>query len=437
MRKGRRSPRLGVAGLWHLGSVISAAWSGKGFRVTGFDPDPGTVRALSRGEPPVFEPGLKEALSRSLGRKTLDFTFDVADLSGCDFVFLAFDTPVLDDDRSDLAPLENAVASLGRVLKDGSIVIVSSQTPAGTCARFRKELKSLNPALDCAYSPENLRLGEALSNYLRPGRIILGAAEESTRRKVQKLFSAIPAEVVPMGLASAEMVKHGINAFLAGSVAFANELADLCENIGADVRDVVAGMKSDPRIGERAYLSPGIGFSGGTLGRDLRVLDGISGNGGAGSLFGKALESNGRRKAAIVAKIESLSPGGVRGRRIGVLGLTYKPGTSTLRRSLPAEIVRLLAERGALITVFDPKADLGEWTGGAAPERARSAEDVVRGSEIVLLLTEWPEFLALPWKKLAGSGRTVFDAKGFLAPLGLGDLGYRYHRIGNGEKRHA
>ena len=421
-------PKIGVFGLWHLGCVISTSWSSLKHKVTAFDKDEALIKGLSKGEPPIFEPNLSDTIKKNIKNKTLSFTTDLGNLRACDFVFLAYDTPVLDDDRSDLTVLENAIQDMGGVLKNGSVVIVSSQTPAGICAVYRKILKAKNPTLDLAYSPENLRLGQAIANYLSPGRIILGTADKNTEKKVIALFKAIPAEVIPMSLTSAETVKHGINAFLASSIAFTNELADICEKSGADIVDVARGMKTDDRIGMKAYLSPGIGFSGGTLGRDLRVLDSLG-----GTFFGEIFRRNARRKNAVIKRLkENMEGKSLSALKVGVQGLTYKPGTSTLRRSLPVEIVRELTGEGAQVSVFDPKADYSEWKGEKSFTVAASAEHIVRDSEAVLILTEWPQFEKLPWRTLLKKNKPqiIFDAKNCLLKLGLDKAGYRYLRIG-------
>ena len=257
---------IGVVGLWHLGCIISTSWAKLGNTVIGFDYDAKRVKNLKAGDPPLYEPGLKESINTVLAAKTLCFTTNIGDLSQCDFVFLSYDTPVREDDSTDATILTDSVNDLKKILKNGSVLIVSSQSPAGFCRELRGILKEANSSIDIAYSPENLRLGEALQCYMKPGRIILGTADPKTEMQCRELFSQIEADLLCMNLESAEMVKHGINSFLANSIVFANHLAETCESSGAIIDDVVRGMKTDPRIGSKAYLSPGIGFSGGTLG---------------------------------------------------------------------------------------------------------------------------------------------------------------------------
>ena len=349
MEKNIHEKKIGIIGLWHLGCVLSASWSKLGNRVYGFDYDNNRIKKLQDGIPPIFEPHLSEKIKEGMNKGLLSYSEKIQSLSGCYYIFLCYDTPVGDDDSCDTSILEKSIADISEVAQDDAVIIVSSQSPVRFCSVLRNRLLKRNETLDLAYSPENLRLGEAIDCYLNPGRIILGTQNEITERKCVELFQQITNEILKMNLESAEMVKHGINSYLSTSIVFANHLSDICERNNARIDDVVKGMKSDPRIGEKAYLSPGIGFSGGTLGRDLQVLN-VANNkvNGYARLFGIIHKFNNERKLAIVNKIEIIL-NGLKEKKVGVLGLTYKPGTSTLRRSLPLEIVYLLIENGAQV----------------------------------------------------------------------------------------
>lgn len=426
--------KVGVVGLWHLGCVISASWSKLGLRVKGFDHNLERLEKLRRGVLPVYEPGLKEILVDNVQRGRLDFVVDTAGLSDCDFIFLTYDTPVLNDDSSDTTLLEQSIVELGGIMKDSAVLVVSSQSPVGFCSRMRKNLKEKNPSLDISYSPENLRLGEAIECYLKPDRIILGTNNRETEKRCVELFSMVTTNVIAMSLESAEMVKHGINSFLASSIVFANNLADLCEYSGANIKDVVKGMKSDPRIGSMAYLSPGIGFSGGTLGRDLKVLDQRNSQaGGEARLFGFIHESNAKRKEVIVSKIEGILDG-LEQKHVGILGLTYKPGTSTLRRSLPLEIAHLLLEKKSVVKVYDPKADYSEIDGKVKFGIAKDIEEVSARADILVLLTEWEDFLRFDWITVKDrmNAPNFFDAKNALSEMEMTQKGFHYYSLGKG-----
>jgi len=423
---------IGVIGLWHLGCVLCAAWYRLGNKVIGFDYDKERVDRLNNGEPPLFEPNLSETLSRGLLEKSVRFSTDLRQLAECDCIFLSYDTPVSEDDSSDTSILTKSVSDVSSVMKNDSVLIVSSQSPAGFCRQLRDHLKNANTSLELACSPENLRLGEAIDCYLNPGRIILGTAAPEAEKKCRALFSCIQAEIVSMNLESAEMVKHGINSFLSSSIVFANQLADLCEMTGARIADVIRGMKTDPRIGSKAYLSPGIGFSGGTLGRDLKVLDRINEeNCGDAKLFGMVHRMNGERKHSIVRRIRNIL-GGVKAKKICFLGITYKPGTSTLRRSLPLEIVRLLLKDGAVVSVFDPKADYSELTARDPFLIAGNIPEAADAADMLVLATEWSEFKRFDWAPVAKTMRrpVFFDTRNFLDKKTLSACGFQYFSIG-------
>jgi len=425
--------KIGVVGLWHLGCVISSAWSKLGIPVIGFDYSQELIDNLNSHKPPIFEPNLQETIAASITANRLQFTAKIETLKDCDYVFLAYDTPVLDDDTSDLSPLKRAIGDLAGVMKNDGIIIVSSQTPVGTCGVFRDSLQKHNPTIELVYSPENLRLGEAIECYLKPGRVIVGADSQKAASKAAQLFGLLDTEIITMGLASAEMVKHAINAFLADSIVFANHLADLCEVSGANILDVVKGVKSDKRIGKGAYLSAGIGFSGGTLGRDLQVLSELNKSSRQKAFLYESLHRfNSERKNIIVDKIACIIGSTLNNKTITLLGLTYKPGTSTLRRSLPLEIAGLLAQKGAKLKVYDPQADYSEIKGKHPFEICPSIDDALLDSVLAVILTEWDEFKKYPWDKAAEKMKQtkLFDPKNFLYDLRLKNAGFEYFGVG-------
>lgn len=424
--------KIGVYGLWHLGSVLTASWAKLGNQVVGFDYDSNKIANLNNGIPPIYEPFLESTIKENLTNKMVKYTSDLNDLKECEFIFLAYDTPVLNDDSSDTSILVKSINDMKTVLTDGAIVIISSQSPVGFCSELRTILMNEKSTLELAYSPENLRLGEAIQCYLEPGRIILGTSNEKTEEKCVNLFKDIKGEVLCMSLESAEMVKHGINSFLATSIVFANHIADLCEIKSANIDDVVRGMKSDPRIGGKAYLAPGIGFSGGTLGRDLKVLDKINTEAKEfARLFGTIHKYNNERKLDIVTKIEKYF-GDLHEKIIGVCGLTYKPGTSTLRRSLPIEIIDLLIQKGGKVQVFDPKADYDELTDDVKFQIKNSITEVSMGVHFIIILTEWPEFKFFDWSTVSHlmKENIIFDTKNFLNKKELVQAGFKYLSIG-------
>ena len=429
----KKEKKIGIIGLWHLGCVLAAAWSKKNYIVSGFDHNKDRVENLTQGHLPIYEPGLEKNIKQSVTKNLLFFSDNIITLSNSDFIFLSYDTPVLENDDSDISILVQSVKEAAIIMKDNSVLIISSQTPVGLCTELRQEIKKINDSLDLAYSPENLRLGEALDCYINPGRIILGTANKETEEKCISLFQEISEDIIVMNLESAELVKHGINSFLATSIVFSNSLADVCEKSGAKIDDVVKGLKSDPRIGQKAYLSPGIGFSGGTLGRDLKVLDKFNKSiSGPAELFGFIHETNLKRKTTIVKKIITLIDG-TKDKTVGILGLTYKPGTSTLRRSLPLEIVDLLINEGVIVKVFDPKADYAELSFEPQFIITKSIDELSKNTDIFVLLTEWPEFKEFDWESISSKMNTslFFDTKNFLNQNEMKTIGFEYYSTGN------
>ena len=411
--------RVAVVGMWHLGSCMTASWLRVGKKVTAVEFDPGIAASLRNGRAPLFEPGVDEALRDGLAREQLRVATSGGAVAGSEFVFVAYDTPVGDDDRCDLAPIVAAIEEFGPHLDAGAVVVVSAQLPVGTARRLRTRLKTLAPAAELVYSPENLRLGEAMRCYLEPGHIVIGADDRAAGDRVEGLFGPMNARIFRMNLPSAEMAKHAINTFLATSVTIANQWADACGATGADFADVTEVLRADPRIGQRAYITPGIGFSGGTLGRDLRVLEEISTSllAGRAPLFGQVWRYN-QRRIEVVARRAAEIVGGVGGRGIALFGMTYKPGTSTLRRSLPISVARDLLARGARVSAHDPRADWRDVTPPDGLVVTDSPYSAATAADLVVLLTEWPEYLELDFTRLANvmARPLVLDTKGHLRP---------------------
>ena len=429
-----RPELIAVVGLWHLGSVIAASWAELGHRVVGIDRSAQVVGRLEAGGAPIREAGLDALIKTGVARGRLSFTTDARAVADSDFLFIAFDTPVDDEDRLDLAELDQAIRAAVPHLKDGAVVVVSSQVPVGTCGGWRRELQrsSRHKAVELVCAPENLSLGDAVRCYLHPDRVVVGAEDAAALDRVRALFAPMKAPFVTMSLASAEMAKHALNSFLATSVSFINEIATLCEVTGTDVLSVVEALKADPRIGPRAFLAAGLGFAGGTLARDIQVLREVGRTRRVTTpLLESVLEVNRGRAGLVVRRLlDRYSK--ISGLGVGVLGLTYKAGTSTLRRSVALEVIKTLSGAGATVRAFDPKADLSELDGSARFEVAADAYEAAQGASALLILTEWPEFAQLDYDRILSlmEEPVVIDGKNLLAPLRLSDRGFVYTGIG-------
>jgi UDPglucose 6-dehydrogenase len=418
--------RITVLGLWHLGCVTAACCAER-FPVRGLDFDPGLIASLSAGKPPISEPGLAELIEAGLRKGTLSFSSDMEKVCAeTDLLWVCFDTPVDENDRADTEFVLSRVRRCLAHLPAGALVLISSQMPAGTCKRLSGE----HPPFSFACSPENLQLGRALDAFRKPERIVVGARETAAREKLEWLFGHFCKNLLFVSPESAEMIKHALNSFLAGSVAFANEVARVCELVGADARQVEAGLKSDARIGPRAYLSPGPAFAGGTLARDVATLSELAREFGENLVLIPAIkESNDRHKQWALLKLQRLLVD-LKEKTVTVLGLTYKPLTDTLRRSSSIELCRSLVEQGASVRAFDPAIKDLQMNGVSL---CPSAAEALRGADAAVLATPWPEFRALDWSAAMREMRRplLIDALGFVREQAR-VTGAEYHTVGSG-----
>jgi UDPglucose 6-dehydrogenase len=422
-----------VKGLWHLGAVTAACLASIGHQVVGLDGDPVVVGGLRLGKAPLFEPRLDELLATGLQAGNLSFTSDRNDaLLDSEVVWVTYDTPVDHDDRADIEfVLSKLKASLSLMQRD-AVIIVSSQLPVGSISALEHYALSLGRAdLHFVCSPENLRLGNALNVFLKPDRIVLGIRSAEVKGKLAALLQPITDRLEWMSVESAEMTKHAINAFLATSVTFANEIAAICELVGADAKEVERGLKTEARIGPKAYLSPGGPFAGGTLARDIEYLGQAGFAGGVATpLLSSVKVSNDTHKNWVRRKLQGLFED-LEGVDVAVWGLTYKAGTSTLRRSLSVELCDWLISNGARLHVHDPAAtDLPQkWATNAT--RYAAAVDAARRADVLVVGTEWPDYRS-DIEKLPAEHRLsliVIDANRFLHAQAKA-LGLRYIAVG-------
>jgi len=411
--------KVAVLGTWHLGSVMSACLAQAGHAVVGFDPDRELVAGLATGRPPVAEPGLPALIAQETESGRLRFTTDVADaVRDADVVCVAFDTPVDDEDRADVEFVIRQVEAAFPALSTGAVVLSSSQLPVGTIRRIEQRWSAVAGERRVAFScsPENLRLGKAIEVFKQPDRIVIGVRDTRSRQVLSELFAPITDRIEWMSVESAEMTKHAINGFLATSVTFINEIATLCEQIGADAREVERGLKTERRIGPGAYLSPGSAFAGGTLARDVNFLRDLGRASTVSTPLMEGVAASNLAHRQWAQRRLTAELGTVRDRRIAIWGLTYKPGTDTLRRSSALELCRWLVNQDARVHVHDPAA-------GQLPAELR---DVTRhtdplaaaaGADALVIATEWPEYRRIDPASLVRvmADRLVLDANQFLA----------------------
>jgi UDPglucose 6-dehydrogenase len=439
--RANRGEPIGVVGLWHLGSVTAACVADAGNHVIGIDPDPAIVEGLLAGRPPVSEPGLAELLASNASR--LDFTCEPWALAGARRAWVTFDTPVDDDDGADVEwVLERSVELLAELPED-SLVVVSSQLPVGSIATLQERCAERrgDGGLRFACVPENLRLGRALESFRARDRIVAGVRDERDRVELAELLAPFTDQIQWMGVESAEMTKHALNGFLATSVAFINEIAEICESVGADAEEVSRGLKSEQRIGQRAYLGPGDAFAGGTLARDIGFLRGLAERRGLPAhVFTGVADGNAAHRHWTRRKLlELLGEAGaeerdaLRGRRVAVWGLTYKPGTDTLRRSSAVELCRWLASVGAEVSAHDPAVSVLPADLAAEVHLCASPLRALDGADALVVCTAWPDYLQVPVEDIVATlfAGLVVDPAGVLRGVLALPPGVRYVRVGS------
>jgi UDPglucose 6-dehydrogenase len=403
--------KICVLGLWHLGCV-TAACCARHFQVIGLEFDEETVSALNRGESPILEPGLNELLRAGLDRKSLHFcTNPRTACADAEVLWVCYDTPVNERDESDTGFVLERLRQVLAHARPGLLVLISSQLPVGTCAALEREF----PQVHFACSPENLRLGKALEAFEKAERIIAGTRTDADRPLLERLFKPFTSHVLFMRTESAEMVKHALNSFLAASITFINEIARLCERVGADAREVSTGLKSEPRIGPKAYLGPGGPFAGGTLARDVVTLTRLAAEKDEPlSLIPAIKTSNDLHRGWALRRLETVL-GDLHQRTIAVLGLVYTPNTDTLRRSAAVELCRQLVAAGARVQAYDPAISI---LSPDLPAIALAADlaGALSNADAAVVCTEWPQFRQADWGSLLSRmrGAVVIDPNRFL-----------------------
>ena len=433
---------VAVLGLWHLGSVTAACVAAAGHHVTAWDPDTGIAHRFAAGSPAVSEPGLAELVrvQADAGRLTTATDLEAA-VRPAEVVWITFDTPVDDEDRADVDSVVNHVAATFPYLRDDATVLISSQLPLGTARRLEELYATARPNGHATFasSPENLRLGRALEVFNTPDRVVVGVRNERDRERITRLFAPITDRLEWMSVESAELTKHAINAFLALSVAYINELATIGEQMGADAREVERGLKTERRIGPAAYLSPGGAFAGGTLARDVSFLRDLGGRLHCQTSIMDGVQASNREHRGWARRRLSLELGSLADRRIAVCGLTYKPGTDTLRRSEAIVLCRWLLDQGANVAVHDPA--VSELPDDLAARLHRHEEPLqaAQGADAIVVATEWPHYRQVPPDDLAPlmRDRLVVDANRFLGRTLGQDPRFRLISVGHPITRHA
>ena len=432
--------RIAMIGGGYVGLVSGACFAEFGSEVVVVEVDPARLAALRAGRMPIYEPGLDRLVAENVAAGRLSFTDALpAALEGAEAVFIAVGTPTRrGDGHADLSYVYAAADQVARALTGYAVIVTKSTVPVGTGRRIAEIVHAARPDLDfdVASNPEFLREGNAIGDFMRPDRVVIGAESERAREVLRRLYrplNLIETPIVFTGIETAELTKYAANAFLAMKVTFINEMADLCERTGADVHDVARGIGLDGRIG-RKFLHPGPGFGGSCFPKDTLALMRIAQEYGAPSRLVEATVAvNDARKAAMSARVIAACGGSVRGKTVAVLGLTFKPETDDMRDAPALPLVWRLVQDGAVVRAFDPEGM--EQARPLLPEGVvycRDALDAAAGADALVVVTEWNEFRALGPERLAGAmrGRVLVDLRNVYDPIAMREAGFAYQGIG-------
>ena len=426
-----------VVGLGHLGTVAAGGLAAAGHDVTGLDIDERKVRALQSGRAPMYEPGLEDCLASGVDRGNLRF-FRLDEFAAPleQIALIAAGTPSAPDGRADLSQVHSALGWVkSRKPKELTLVMKSTVPPGSGAAFVRQALQGVDA--EYVANPEFLREGRALQDWMFPDRIVLGAEPGASRgvAAVKEMYSGMDSPFLVTGITSAEMIKYAGNAFLATRISFINEMASLCDAVGASIDAVSDGLALDQRNGKKIYA--GVGYGGSCFPKDIRALEHLANVAGIRlDLLTAVTAVNDRQRELPVRRLLARFGGNLEGVTVGVLGLAFKPGTSDVRGAVSLDVINALAEHGAKVRAFDPQAVAA--ASPLLPESVRfgdTPEETAKGAHALLLLTEWAEIVEADWDVVAAkmrSPRFFFDGRNALNPLLLSQLGFEYMGIGRG-----
>ena len=431
--------RIAMIGTGYVGLVSGACFSEFGVHVTCVDKDAAKIEGLKRGEIPIYEPGLDALVANNVRAGRLAFATDLKQpVAEADAVFIAVGTPSRrGDGHADLTYVFAAAEEIAKSLGHYTVIVTKSTVPVGTGREVSRIVKKHRPdaAFDVVSNPEFLREGSAIGDFMRPDRVVIGADSDRAREVMQALYRPlylIETPIVFTGLETAELIKYAANSFLAAKITFINEIADLCEKVGADVHDVARGIGLDGRIG-RKFLHPGPGYGGSCFPKDTLALAQTARDYGAPvKLVETTIAVNDARKRAMAARVIEACGGSVEGATVAVLGLTFKPNTDDMRDAPSLDVVPALIEAGAAVRAYDPEGmrEAKKHLNGVA--WCESAYDAMTEADCLVILTEWNQFRALDVRRMRQLLRRklIVDLRNVYNPRDMAAAGFAYHSIG-------
>ncbi len=430
--------RITVVGTGYVGLVTAAGFADLGNRVVALDIDEEKIAKLRRGEMPIYEPGLAEVVARNVKAGRLSFTTSYAEaIPGAEFVFVAVGTPQAVNGEADLRYVAAAAQAIAEHMTGPLIIVNKSTVPVGTgdwVAEIVRQHQREPIPFAVVSCPEFLREGSALHDFMNPHRVVLGSLDREAAEKVAQLHLPLRAPILITDLRTAEMIKYASNAFLATKISFINEMANICETLGADVKEVARGMGYDPRIGP-LFLEAGLGFGGSCFPKDVQALARMAEDMGRyPQLLHAVLDINTDRRRMAVERVAELLGGDLHGKVVGLLGLAFKPNTDDMREAPSIDIARGLLARGAQVRAYDPIAM--DNARRILPEVTMMPDPytLAQGADALIVVTEWNEFKQLDLARIRDLMRqpVLFDGRNIYDPQRMAELGFVYRGVGRG-----
>lgn len=431
--------KICVVGTGYVGLVTGTCLADFGNRVTCVDVDEEKIRGLLAGRVPFYEPGLEEMVKRNTaGRRLLFSTSVESGVRDSEVIFIAVGTPSDEAGNADLTFVKNVAREIGRAMNGYKVIVTKSTVPTGTgemVAGIVRENRTGDHEFDVVSNPEFLREGSAIQDFMRPDRIIVGTESPKAMEIISEIYEPLyllETPIVKTDVATSEMIKYASNAFLATKISFINEIAGICDRVGADVSIVAKGMGLDKRIGSK-FLHAGAGFGGSCFPKDTRALIQIAEKAGVEPTITRAVVAlNNRLRTDMAEKIRAALGGDVKGKRVGVLGIAFKPNTDDVRESPALAVIGILREWGADVRAFDPVAGPNGLRETPDLPLADSIEDAARGAEALVLMTEWNEFRELDLGELKGimAAPVLVDCRNVYEPRKVRESGFTYYSVG-------
>ncbi|GJL85975.1 MAG: UDP-glucose 6-dehydrogenase [Micavibrio sp.] len=435
--------RIGMVGTGYVGLVSGTCFAEFGIDVVCLDKDEHKIERLKKGDIPIYEPGLEDLVEKQVKAGRLSFTTDLKEaVEGADAVFIAVGTPPGEDGQADMSYVEAAAREIAGALDRYTVIVTKSTVPVGTARVVEKIVREENPKaeFDVCSNPEFLREGAAINDFMRPDRIVIGTDSERAVEVMRRLYRPLYINETPMVVTtpeSSETIKYAGNAFLATKITFINEIANLCEQTGANVQDVARGIGLDGRIGSK-FLHAGPGYGGSCFPKDTMALTQIGQKHGAPqNIVETVLWVNSERQKSMALRIIDACGGNVDGKRIGVLGVAFKPNTDDVREAPSLQIIPLLQDEGAKVAAYDPAAMEEAAKELEKIEWCKDAYEVAKDADVLVIITEWNEFRALSLGKLGElmKSKVLVDLRNIYKPEDMEDKGFRYISIGRPEIR--